>query len=68
MLDIKQHFKCDCKTCKNNSLIFKSFNDKDLDVINNNRFELVYKHDEVICKEGMEVTHLICVREGNILL
>jgi len=58
----------DCKTCHKKSLLFESLNDKELELANKNKKEIIYKKKEVVCKEGEEIKELIYLKKGLIKL
>ncbi|MCF8373039.1 MAG: Crp/Fnr family transcriptional regulator [Bacteroidales bacterium] len=61
---LKSHRCFDCKDCNNKSPITKSLSDKHLEVLNKDRFEVVFKPDEMIYKQGTSATHIIFLTSG----
>jgi len=53
-----------CKECNEKSPLFKSLNDSDLEIANENRFEVKFKTGENIIKQGMPAAHFITLTSG----
>ena len=56
---------CDsCEKCNKNSPFFKVLTEKELSIINEGRYEVLYKPGENIIKQGTSATHLINLTTG----
>lgn len=53
-----------CKNCNKMIDIFKVLNEEELDLINENRFEVAFNPGETIIKQGTSFTHIVCVTSG----
>ncbi len=65
MNDFKNKFKCtNCKYCFEQNHLFKLLKSSELDFLNNNRLEVSFKKDEIICKQGSPLTHVVVLNRG----
>jgi CRP/FNR family transcriptional regulator, polysaccharide utilization system transcription regulator len=53
-----------CDTCNERSPLFSMLNKTELEVLNNERFEVVYNPGENIIKQGTSASHLISLTSG----
>ncbi len=53
-----------CRDCSLKSPLTKDLSDSDLDILNTDRFEVVFKPDEIIFKQGTSANHIIFVTSG----
>ena len=54
-----------CSTCSLKLNIFKYLNDEELNIINKNRFEVQFRKNETIYKQGGPLTHVACLTNGK---
>jgi CRP/FNR family transcriptional regulator, polysaccharide utilization system transcription regulator len=53
-----------CIDCNCKSIIFTKLTDAELDLINQNRFEVNFKAGEVMFKQGTPSPHFLCITKG----
>lgn len=53
-----------CLVCKSKSLCFSHLNPNELGLADNNRLEVNYKKNELICKQGSFATHILFLKKG----
>jgi CRP-like cAMP-binding protein len=53
-----------CIDCNCKSIIFKKLTDAELELINQNRFEVNFKAGEVMFKQGTPSPHFLCITKG----
>jgi CRP/FNR family transcriptional regulator len=53
-----------CKDCNCRSSIFKNLSDAELDLINQNRYEVSFKTGEIMFKQGTPSPHFLCLTTG----
>ena len=54
----------DCKTCKFKSVPFQQLTDDQLYRVDEHRVELSFKKGELLCKQGVPMTHVVYIRKG----
>jgi len=54
----------DCNECKKRIEVFKVLRDEDFQLIEEKRFEILYRAGETIFKQGTSFTHIICILDG----
>ena len=54
----------ECGQCKKRIEMFKVLRDEDLELIEQNRHEILYNAGETIFKQGTAFTHVFCILEG----
>ena len=54
----------DCKTCKYKSVPFQQLTDDQLYRVDEHRVELSFKKGELLCKQGVPMTHVVYIRKG----
>ena len=54
----------DCDQCKKRIEVFKVLREEDFKLIEEKRFEILYRAGETIFKQGTSFTHIICILEG----
>jgi CRP/FNR family transcriptional regulator, polysaccharide utilization system transcription regulator len=57
-----------CIDCNCKSIIFKKLTDAELDLINQNRFEVNFKAGEIMFKQGTPSPHFLCITKGLVKL
>ena len=58
-------YKCvDCKDCTDKTPFFNLLNPKELKIINQNRYSVKFKPNELILKQGLPATHVISLIYG----
>jgi CRP/FNR family transcriptional regulator, polysaccharide utilization system transcription regulator len=57
-----------CLDCNCKSIIFKKLTDAELDLINQNRFEVNFKAGEIMFKQGTPSPHFLCITKGLVKL
>jgi len=60
----KFHHALNCINCKSKGIIFKSLSSEELELINQNRFEVSFKAGEIMFKQGTPSPHFLCITEG----
>ncbi len=58
----------DCRDCMHKAPYFKILSDKELDLINKQRYSVRYKAGETILKQGTSATHVLSLIDGVIKL
>jgi CRP/FNR family transcriptional regulator, polysaccharide utilization system transcription regulator len=58
------HHALNCIDCNCKSVIFNKLTDTELDLINQNRYEVSFKAGEVMFKQGTPAPHFLCLTEG----
>lgn len=53
-----------CKSCNKRNNIFALLKEKELELVNESRYELTFNKGEIIFKQGSPLTHLACITEG----
>lgn len=53
-----------CEKCNNKSPLLKLLNPEELNIINKNRYEVIFKPGENIIKQGTAATHMISLTSG----
>lgn len=53
-----------CIDCNCKSIIFKKLTDTELELINQNRFEVNFKAGEIMFKQGTPSPHFLCITKG----
>jgi CRP/FNR family transcriptional regulator len=53
-----------CLICKSKSSCFTQLKVDELGLVDNNRLEVNYKKDELICKQGSFATHILFLKKG----
>jgi CRP/FNR family transcriptional regulator len=53
-----------CRDCNKRIEIFNTLTNDELDIMNNNRFEVAFNPGETIIKQGTSFTHLVCITHG----
>jgi CRP/FNR family transcriptional regulator, polysaccharide utilization system transcription regulator len=53
-----------CKDCNCKTHIFKKLTDPELDLLNENRFEISFKSGEIMFKQGTPSPHFLCLTTG----
>jgi CRP/FNR family transcriptional regulator, polysaccharide utilization system transcription regulator len=53
-----------CVDCKCKSSIFKALSDTELELINNNRYEVSFRAGEMMFKQGTPSPHFLCLTTG----
>lgn len=53
-----------CRNCNKRNNIFSLLTDSELEIVDQNRYELVFNKGETIFKQGSPLTHVACITEG----
>ena len=53
-----------CVVCNRKHDLFKTLSDEELKMINNGRYEINYKPNETIVKQGTSISHFIIIHKG----
>ena len=53
-----------CKDCNCKTTIFKQLRDPELELMNNNRYEVSFKAGEIMFKQGTPSPHFLCLTTG----
>lgn len=53
-----------CKLCNKRNNIFALLDESELELVNENRYELEFNKGEIIFKQGSPLTHVACITEG----
>jgi CRP/FNR family transcriptional regulator len=53
-----------CRECNKRIDIFETLTPEEIDLMNNNRFEVSFNPGETIIKQGTSFTHIVCVTHG----
>lgn len=53
-----------CKDCNFRSTIFRQLKEPELDLMNNNRYEVSFKAGEIMFKQGTPSPHFLCLTTG----
>ena len=62
----KQGQKKDCVNCGQLSKHFKFLSDKELELVNDTRFEATFNKKEIIFKQGAPISHVIFLSQGYV--
>lgn len=65
MLKLEKHNSCLSCIKRKNSL-FNNLSNEELKILDKNRYTVLYKSGEVICKEGTKPLGLICLNKGKV--
>lgn len=68
MTQTQEYTKINCSTCKVKSNAFQQLSEKQMDLVDHHRTELTFKKGELLCKQGMFMSHVIYVRKGFVKL
>jgi len=63
-----EHNISNCKTCIYKSWAFKSLNEEELNLINKDKTEKIYKKGDIICSEGDEISSFLYLQKGLVKL
>ena len=61
---VKEKRKKRCINCKAKSPLFKLLSDEELDLIDENRLEVMFKAGEIIRKQGTFLSHVLSINSG----
>jgi CRP/FNR family transcriptional regulator len=65
MINFKRSANCEgCNDCNSKSPLFSLLNEKELALVNKERFEVTYKAGEMIFKQGTASTHILMLTSG----
>lgn len=56
----------DCNDCNSKVELFKFLTKEDLEVVDQNRHEVIFKKGEIIFKQGMPANHIIVIIDGMV--
>ena len=68
MTNTKEYIKINCIDCKLKSEPFKHLTDEQMYKVDEHRTELTFKKGELLCKQGMFMSHIIYIRKGFVKL
>ncbi|MBU1011713.1 MAG: Crp/Fnr family transcriptional regulator [Bacteroidetes bacterium] len=57
-----------CKTCIYNRLLFGGLNDNELNLLNRNKKEMLFKKGEIISTEGQDIASFLYLKQGLVKL
>ncbi len=61
-------FSSHCKTCTYKDLLFGNLSSKELDLLNENKKEIMFKKGEIISREGEDITSFLYLKQGLVKL
>lgn len=64
MVDFNKKKCLECRHCFRRNVLFELLNDKELELLNDNRTEVFFKKGEIIFKQGSPLSHIVIISEG----